>query len=102
VIPAFPEDSDEFGMNSTHSKMGKVETSLLRVLARNQTTDSPGIMPAVKGQLPGMNFVFHKDGLYIIGERVQGPTVEQGQRRNEKNKSAGSWQYVLGGFESIF
>jgi hypothetical protein len=40
-------------MTSARSKMGKVETSLLRVLQCIRNTDSPGLVPAVPGAVAG-------------------------------------------------
>jgi hypothetical protein len=38
-IPAFSEDYGEFGMTSAHSKVDKVQSSLLRVLQCIRATD---------------------------------------------------------------
>jgi hypothetical protein len=52
----------------------------------------------LKGQFPGVNFMFQEDVMYIIGERVQAPTLGQGQQRTRERKAAGSLQHVLRGF----
>jgi hypothetical protein len=36
--------------------------------------------------LPYLCWLSHEDLPYIIGKRVQGPTVGQGQKRNERGK----------------
>ncbi|KAJ7810926.1 hypothetical protein B0H13DRAFT_1927092 [Mycena leptocephala] len=77
LIPAFPED---------YESSSAIEPSTL-----------PNLCRLFKGQFPGVKFMSHEDGLYMIGERGQARTTEQGQKRNEKKKAAGSLQYVAEG-----